>query len=50
MTVLVLILLVFALVLVLCRAFGLSLARVHLGWLGLACFLLVELIGSSGLH
>jgi ABC-type multidrug transport system permease subunit len=49
-TVLVLILLVLALVLILCRAFGVAPPRVHLGWLGLACYVLVALVGAAGLH
>lgn len=50
MSVLVLILLVLALVLILCRAFGVAPPRVYLGWLGLAFYVLVALITTSGLH
>ena len=46
MDVIVLILLVFAVVLLVCAAFGVGRPRVHLGWLGLACWALTALIAG----
>jgi hypothetical protein len=48
MQILTLILLILALVLLGCAAFGVGRPRVHLGWLGLACWALTALIGAFG--
>lgn len=43
-----LILLVLSFVLFAVASFGVGLPRIHLGWLGAACFVLAELLGGVG--
>jgi len=46
MAIVILILLVAAFILLVCAAFGVGRPRVHLGWLGLACWVATAILGN----